>query len=95
MTEGRSPRCRSATFVVWNRHLQSLGRPGTRASLNRRQTRLEADGSFRIFVAAEDPGVPNWLDTGGQRSGVVFVRYLLPEERPAGLGARVIRIGRR
>lgn len=93
--EGRFPRCRFANLVVWNRHLQSLGRPGTRASLNRRQTRLEADGSFRIVVAAEDPGVPNWLDTGGERSGVVFVRYLLPEERPAGLEARVIRIDRR
>ncbi len=92
--EGRFPRCRFASLVVWNRHLQSLGRPGTRASLNRRQTRLEADGRFRIVVAHEDPGVPNWLDTGGERSGVVFVRYLLPEERPEGLATRVVPIGR-
>ncbi len=94
LIEGRFPRCRFANLVVWNRHLQSLGRPGTRASLNRRQTRLEPDGSFRIVVAGEDPGVPNWLDTGGERSGVVFVRYLLPEERPEGLEARVVPIGR-
>lgn len=94
LIEGRFPRCRFANLVVWNRHLQSLGRPGTRASLNRRQTRLEPDGSFRIVVASEDPGVPNWLDTGGERSGVVFVRYLLPEERPEGLEARVVRIDR-
>lgn len=93
--EGRFPRCRFANLVVWNRHLQSLGRPGTRASLNRRQTGLEPDGSFRIVVAHADPGVPNWLDTGGEPRGVVFVRYLLPEERPAGLEARVVRIGRR
>lgn len=92
LIEGRFPRCRFANLVVWNRHLQSLGRPGTRASLNRRQTRLEPDGRFRIVVAGEDPGVPNWLDTGGERSGVVFVRYLLPEERPEGLEARVVRI---
>ncbi len=91
--EGRFPRCRFGNFVVWNRHLQSLGRPGTRASLNRRQTRLEADGRFRIVVAHEDPGVPNWLDTGGERSGVVFVRYLLPEEKPEPLDARVVRVG--
>lgn len=93
--EGRFPRCRFGNLVVWNRHLQSLGRPGTRASLNRRQTRLEADGRFRIVVAHEDPGVPNWLDTGGERSGVVFVRYLMPEERPEGLEARVARLDRR
>jgi hypothetical protein len=92
--EGRFPRCRFGNLVVWNRHLQSLGRPGTRASLNRRQTRLEADGRFRIVVAHEDPGVPNWLDTGGEQSGVVFVRYLLPEERPEGLESRVVRVDR-
>mgnify|MGYP000195991036 CR=1 FL=1 len=92
--EGSFPRCRFGNLVVWNRHLQSLGRPGTRASLNRRQTRLEADGRFRIVVAHEDPGVPNWLDTGGERSGVVFVRYLMPEERPEGLEARVVPVGR-
>ena len=91
--EGRFPRCRFGNFVVWNRHLQSLGRPGTRSSLNRRQTRLEADGRFRIVVAHEDLGVPNWLDTGGERSGVVFVRYLMPEERPEGLEAKVVRVG--
>ncbi len=90
--EGRFPRCRFGNLVVWNRHLQSLGRPGTRASLNRRQTRLEPDGSFRIVVAGEDPGAANWLDTGGERSGIVFVRYLLPEERPEGLEARVVPI---
>lgn len=91
--EGRFPRCRFGNLVVWNRHLQSLGRLGTRASLNRRQTRLETDGRFRIVVAHEDPGVPNWLDTGGERTGVVFVRYLMPEERPEGLETRVVRVG--
>ena len=90
--EGRFPRCRFGNLVVWNRHLQSLGRPGTRASLNRRQTRLGADGRFRIVVAHEDPGVPNWLDTRGEQKGVVFVRYLLPEEQPEGLETRVVRI---
>ena len=92
--EGRFPRCRFANFVVWNRHLQSLGRPGTRASLNRRQTRLEADGRFRIVVANEDPGVGNWLDPAGERTGVVFVRYLLPEERPVGLETQVVPVAR-
>ncbi|MFO0691781.1 MAG: DUF1214 domain-containing protein [Myxococcota bacterium] len=91
--EGRFPRCRFANLVVWNRHLQTLGRPGTRCSLNRRQTRLEPDGRFRIVVAARDPGLPNWLDTAGEREGVVFVRYLLPEERPEGIEARVVKIG--
>lgn len=91
--EGRFPRGRFANLVVWNRHLQTLGRPGTRCSLNRRQTKLEPDGRFRIVVAPSDPGLPNWLDTAGEREGVVFVRFLLPEERPEGIEARVVRVG--
>jgi hypothetical protein len=48
-------------------------------SLNRRQTVPESDGSFRMVVAAEDPGLPNWLDTEGRSFGLVFFRYMLPE----------------
>jgi hypothetical protein len=48
-------------------------------TLNRKQTRLEPDGSFRIVIAHEDPGVPNWLDTEGRPFGMVFWRFFLPE----------------
>jgi hypothetical protein len=30
----------------------------------------------RIVVAAADPGVGNWLDTGGRHRGFVIVRWL-------------------
>jgi hypothetical protein len=36
----------------------------------------EADGSVRIVVAASDPGVGHWLDTGGRHRGFVVVRWL-------------------
>jgi hypothetical protein len=55
-------------------------------SLNRAQTRLGPDGSFRIVIAHRDPGVPNWLDTEGRAFGLVFWRFMLPEgpiETPA------------
>jgi len=29
--------------------------------------------------AAEDPGLPNWLETEGRSFGLVFFRYVLPE----------------
>ena len=35
-----------------------------------------ADGRVRIVVAHEDPGVPNWIDTGGRRRGFMVVRWL-------------------
>ena len=48
-------------------------------SLNRKQTRLEPDGSFRMVLAHRDPGVGNWLDTEGRPFGMVFWRFMLPE----------------
>lgn len=45
------------------------------ASLNARQVRLDADGKFRAVVALQDPGVPNWLDTGGYEQGTIQGRW--------------------
>ncbi|MEE8312576.1 MAG: hypothetical protein V3R77_09965, partial [Candidatus Binatia bacterium] len=47
-------------------------------ALNRAQTRLEPDGSFRMIIAHRDPGVPNWIDTEGRGFGLVFWRFMLP-----------------
>ena len=52
------------------------------SSLNTEQMVFELDGSYRIVISARDPGVPNWLDTGGHRVGTIFWRYLLPESDP-------------
>jgi hypothetical protein len=90
LIDGRFPRCRFANIVLWNRRLQTLEFARRQSSLNRRQTELERDGSFRLVVAHEDPGLPNWLDTGGEREGLIFVRYLLPEEQPLPLSTRVV-----
>jgi hypothetical protein len=59
-------------------------------SLNRKQTTLEPDGSFRMVVAHRNPGVPNWLDTAGKPDGMIFWRFLLPEEPVASLKASVV-----
>jgi hypothetical protein len=76
---GRFPRCRFANVVLWNRFLQTYDYVNRRSSLNRAQTSLEPDGSFRIVLAHRDPGVPNWLDTEGRPSGSLYWRFLLPE----------------
>jgi hypothetical protein len=78
--EGRWPDdCRSANVCLWNRHMQTLDYLNRQVTLNRKQTKLEADGSFRLVVAGDDPGVPNWLDTEGRSFGLVFFRYMLPQ----------------
>ncbi|HYL53309.1 MAG TPA: DUF1214 domain-containing protein [Acidimicrobiia bacterium] len=74
----RWPECRCANVTLWNRHLQTYDYAHRRVSLNRAQTTLDPDGSFRTVIAHRDPGVPNWLDTEGRPFGMVFWRYILP-----------------
>jgi len=52
------------------------------SSLNGHQARLDADGCFRAVLALEDPGVPNWLDTGGYSSGTVMGRWYAADSHP-------------
>ncbi|MEM9177608.1 MAG: DUF1214 domain-containing protein [Myxococcota bacterium] len=76
---GRFPACRFANVCLWNRYIQSYDFNNRRISLNRKQTVLEPDGSFRMVIAHRDPEVPNWLDTEGRPFGMVYWRFLLPE----------------
>lgn len=89
---GRWPRCRCANVTLWNRHLQTFDYAHRRVSLNRAQTKLDADGSFRIVLAHRDPGVENWLDTEGRPFGMVFWRYFLPEGEIATPQAEVVEL---
>jgi hypothetical protein len=89
---GRFPKCRFANVVLWNRHTHSFDYRYRQISLNRKQTKLEADGSFKMVLAGRDPGVPNWLDIEGRPSGTVFWRFLLPEGEIAPLVARAMKL---
>jgi Protein of unknown function (DUF1214) len=77
---GRWPNGRFANVALWNRFLQTFDYAHRPVSRNRANTTLEADGSFRLVVAHEDPGVPNWIDTEGRPFGMMFFRFFLPEE---------------
>jgi hypothetical protein len=88
--EGRFPRCAFANVVLWNQQLAAFEYRDRRVSLNRAQTEFLPDGSYRMVVAARDPGVPNWLDTEGHRAGTMFWRFLLPETKPEKPRCRVV-----
>jgi len=90
---GVLPSCPFANVMLWNRHMQTLEYRSRRSSLNQSQIRLEPDGRYRIVIAHEDPGVPNWLDCEGHRSGTIFWRFLLPESDPTQTECRVLPIG--
>jgi hypothetical protein len=74
---GHWPECRFGNVCLWNRFQQTFDYVSRQTSLNRRQTELEADGSYRIVIAHEDPGVANWIDTEGNPLGLVFWRFML------------------
>ena len=76
---GRWPKCRFANICLWNRFQQTFDYVNRSSSLNRSQTRLEPDGSFKIILANEDPGLPNWIDTENNLFGMVFWRFFLVE----------------
>ena len=88
---GSWPRCRFANIVLFNNHMQTFPYDRPMVSLNRVQTVCEDDGSFRMILAHRDPGLPNWLDTGGIGHGTMFWRYLLPTEAVPALTTRVVR----
>ena len=79
---GTMPECRFANLVLWNVHMQTLEYRHRRTSINKSQIEYEPDGSYRIVIGATDPGVPNWLDTEGHRTGTMFWRFLLPASDP-------------
>jgi hypothetical protein len=43
---------------------------------------VDADGRIRFVLCADDPGIPNWLDTGGYHEGVFVVRWFWADESP-------------
>jgi hypothetical protein len=43
-------------------------------SFNHTQARQDPDGVYRLILAHQDPGIHNWLDTGGLEFGTLFLR---------------------
>lgn len=66
---------------TWGTTLDILDRTG---SLNKAQSVPNADGTYTFVISAADPGVHNWIDTGGLPEGLLTLRMA---EFPPG-GAR-------
>lgn len=69
-------------WLVSREHIRANG------SLNNSQARPNADGTFTYVVSARDPGILNWLDTGGLHEGAILIRWQsLPESVKSADGA--------
>ena len=64
---------------VW---LQTLDYVYHQSSLGMGQVKLDADGHARYVLGVRDPGVPNWLDTVGNKHGIVLLRWYYAEKKP-------------
>jgi len=50
--------------------------------LNGHQARIDSDGKFRAVLSHTDPGLPNWLDTGGFTEGTLYGRWTQCDSQP-------------
>jgi hypothetical protein len=89
--EGRSPACVFWNVCLWNPYMQTYDYRYERVTLNGTQIRCEPDGSWRLVVAARDPGVPNWVSTADHPRGVIWFRWFLPERLPERPRTRVVK----
>ncbi|MBK7948868.1 MAG: DUF1214 domain-containing protein [Deltaproteobacteria bacterium] len=84
------PRAHLWSFELGSFWWQSLDYVEHTSSLNGFQAVRSSDGRYRLIVALEDPGVPNWLDPVGHREGVILYRYQLEEGANTAPTARLV-----
>jgi hypothetical protein len=82
VVEVAPPRARYWGMQVGDLWWQCTDYVHRQSSLNGRQVIADADGKIRIIVAATDPGVANWLDTGGIDRGIILLRWYFAEDYP-------------
>ena len=68
-------RVRYWSFLLTDDLFATIDWTHRQSSLNGHQARIDTDGHFRAVVAPRDPGVPNWLDTGGCLHGAIQGRW--------------------
>jgi len=88
--EGTSPECTFWNMCLWNPYLQTYDYRYEQVTINGGQVKYNDDGSWRIVIAASDPGAPNWVSTAGHKKGLIWFRWFLPESTPVKPQAQVV-----
>ena len=76
------PRCEYWNFQLNNHWMESLDYRYHQIALNHHGARRRPDGSVRLVVTHEDPGVDNWLDTAGHARGTMCLRWVGADSHP-------------
>lgn len=74
------PKAKFWTVGLANYYWQSLDYETHQSSLNMTQAASDADGTVRLAITHDDPGITNWLDPCGQTTGTLILRCLLAEK---------------
>lgn len=82
LIEVTPPSCEYWNFQLGNHWMESLDYRYHRIAVNHNGAALEPGGSVRLVLAAQDPGVGNWLDTAGHRRGTMCLRWVGAKTHP-------------
>ena len=74
--------CRYWSMLVSDELFTTLDWMHRFASINGHQALVDADRRFRVVISGEDPGVPNWIDIGDYRTGLIQMRWNNASEHP-------------
>lgn len=82
LIEVRPPPAVYWSVSLGNYWWETIDYANRQSSLNGHQARLDPDGVFRAVVCHSDPGLANWLDTGGNHHGAMIFRWLRADSAP-------------
>jgi hypothetical protein len=85
------PVCEYWNLQVNNHWMESLDYRHFTVCINKHAAHLAPDGSLRIVLSHEDPGVANWLQTAGHRQGTMCWRWI-GAPRPLHPRTRVLKL---
>lgn len=81
--------CRYWSFQVVTESWRAVNGVLHQSSLNGHQARIDKDGKFRAVLSTKDPGVPNWLDTAGNKRGRIYARWYKCSSQPVPVATKV------
>jgi hypothetical protein len=73
--EVKPPLCDSWNFQLNNYWMESLDYRYFNISINKASATYEPDGSVKVVVSHQDPGLPNWINTCGHNEGTMCWRW--------------------
>jgi len=75
LIEVTPPPCEYWNFQLNNYWMESLDYRYYNVCINKKNAQYETDGSVRIIISHQDPGLPNWIETAHHFEGTMCWRW--------------------